>query len=81
MSKNWPKTKAEAQAYRYTKWKGLPDGKAHDPSMCAAEVQAREMMFGYGRQCHRIPHAGPDSMYCTQHAKIMADASKGGEQG
>ena len=66
-----PKTKAEAEAYRYFRWAGNPRGIAYDPRYCAFEV------WESGRgcrawQCSNKPKAGPDNLYCKMHAKKLA---------
>ena len=66
----WPKTRAEAEAYRYNKWGGNPGGTAYRSSRCAYEV--REGGLGWHwYQCSRKPGKGPDGLYCGQHAKMV----------
>lgn len=62
---NPPKTKAEAEAYRYTVWGGNPDGYRYRPLRCAFEVHRNPI----GCQCERRNGYGPDGLYCAQHAK------------
>lgn len=63
-----PKTKEEAEAYRYGAWAGNPRGNAYDPARCAAEVwnQSRGLRAS---QCSRRNGKGPDGLYCGTHAK------------
>lgn len=65
-----PKTKKEAQQYRYNKWAGNPQGRAYNPTQCVYEVHesGRGYMF---YQCSRKSGHGPDNLYCKQHAKMV----------
>lgn len=54
---------------RYGAWAGNKDGKPYDPKRCAAEVGDGFRFY----QCLRKPVAGPDNLYCRQHAKLIAD--------
>lgn len=66
---NFPKTRAEAEAYRYDKWVGNPGGTRYNAGRCAAEVPDGT---GWHRcQCQRKPGKGPDGLYCKQHAKMI----------
>ena len=64
--KFWPKNLREANAYRYNRWAGNPDGDEYRNCYCAAEVIEG---FEY-RQCSRKDGHGPQHHYCRQHAKI-----------
>jgi len=59
---NPPRTKAQAEAYRYSVWAGNPKGLEYRPERCAYEAQ----LF---YQCTRRPGHGPEALYCKQHAK------------
>lgn len=63
----WPKTRAQAEAYRYNMWAGNPKGWDFDPERCAAEVS--DGTGWHWVQCSRRPGKGPDGLYCGQHAK------------
>jgi len=62
-----PKTRAEAEAYRYNEWAGNPGGSAYRLTRCAYEVYPH--VLSHGRQCLHKPGKGPDGLYCGQHAK------------
>jgi len=64
-----PRTRAEAEAYRYNQWAGNPGGLAYCPTRCAYEVHERGGWHWY--QCPRKPGKGPDGLYCGQHAKMV----------
>lgn len=62
----WPKNLAEAKAYRYGAWAGMPKGVAYRVGECAAEV------WDSGRgarhhQCGRKSGHGPDGIFCPSH--------------
>lgn len=63
------KTRAQAEAYRYNRWSGNPNGNKFDPAQCAEEVSRDWLMY----QCCKKPGHGPDGLYCKQHGK-KADA-------
>lgn len=69
-----PKTRAEAQCYRYRVWAGSPNGSPYRPTLCAYEVPegGRSLLF---RQCGKSPGFGPDNLYCRQHANIIQSAN------
>ena len=58
-----PKTKAEAEKYRYGAI--LPKGNPYSPSRCAYAVW-HDM---FESQCSRKSGFGPDGLYCLQHSK------------
>jgi hypothetical protein len=60
-----PKDREEAEKYRYNRWASNPRGTKYDPTRCAYEVYGGWIMY----QCQRKPGAGPDNLYCKQHAK------------
>lgn len=60
-----PKTKEEAEAYRYGGWSGNPRGHAYAPARCAKEVWHGMR----ARQCSKRNGKGPDGLYCGTHAK------------
>ena len=60
-----PRTREEAEAYRYGEWPGNPKGNAYLPARCAFEVSSGWLFA----QCARKPGHGPDELYCKQHAK------------
>ena len=62
-----PRTRAEAQAYRYEQWAGNPRGTPYRSGRCAYEV-AVGMLF---MQCRRYARYGPDELYCKQHAACV----------
>jgi len=65
----YPKTRAQAEAYRYHKWAGNPRGWAYSHLRCAAEITDGSGFSWY--QCSRKPGKGPDGLYCGQHAKMV----------
>jgi hypothetical protein len=67
-----PKTKDEAKKYRYNVWAGNPRGTQFNPERCAFERYSSDR-FGMFYQCSRKPGHGPDSLYCKQHAKQVAE--------
>jgi hypothetical protein len=69
----YPKTKAEAQAYRYGKYAGCPKGHAYVPERCAVEIS---QAVGWSWvQCSRKAGHGPEKMFCVQHAKKLEGRS------
>ena len=71
-----PKTRDQAEKYRYNRWAGNPEGHAYSPKYCAFSVSCggRSMMMG---QCRRRSGHGPDKLYCRQHAmKVEPDAAE-----
>jgi hypothetical protein len=63
-----PKTKEDAQKYRYHCWAGNPSGREYQEGYCAYEVWAQ----GRGISCHQCSRKnghGPDGLYCKQHSK------------
>jgi len=65
----YPKTQAEALAYRYNQWAGNPGGWDLNPMRCAYELYRHPL--SHGSQCSRKPGKGPDGLYCGQHAKMV----------
>lgn len=65
---DYPKTLEQAQAYKYNRWAGNPNGYRFDISRCAYEVHesGRGCMF---YQCSRKPGKGAGNLYCGIHAK------------
>jgi hypothetical protein len=63
-----PRTKDEAEKYRYNEWAGNPKGRAYDPRRCAYEVWQNHLSY----QCSKKPGKGPDGLYCGQHAKRVS---------
>lgn len=65
-----PKTRVEAEKYRYRVWGGEPKGRPYKPGQCAWEVHesGRGCLF---YQCLRKPGHGPDALYCKQHARMV----------
>ena len=59
-----PKTKEEAETYRYAKWAGNPRGFPYRPGYCAFEVFSNWSSY----QCTRKAGHGPAGLYCKQHA-------------
>ena len=53
---------------QYGAWAGNRNGHPEQPTRCIVEVY-NGFMFG---QCGRKRGHGPDSLYCKQHAKILA---------
>ena len=64
----YPKTRAEAEAYRYNRWGGNPGGRAFNPMRCAMEGFRG---IGWQHQCSHKPGKGPGGLYCGQHAKMV----------
>ncbi len=64
---NLPKTREEAENYRYGKWAAKPKGQPWTEMRCAYEVYISSTW--HFRQCSRPPGWGPDGLYCKQHAK------------
>ena len=60
-----PKTKEEAEAYRYGEWAGNPRGNAYDPSRCAEEVWHGMR----SSQCSKRNGKGAYDLHCGTHAK------------
>lgn len=71
MSKE-PRTRKEAELFRYGKSGIRPSGSPYDPARCAAVVPegGRSVLF---RQCGRKPGFGPDGIFCKQHADKIKD--------
>lgn len=66
-----PRTEDEAGGYRYGRSPSNPDGWAHDPLRCAAEVYRHPNRNPAGRQCRNVPGFGPDALYCRRHADAI----------
>lgn len=64
---HWPRTREEAEQYRYGKWAGRPIGTAYMRGFCAAEVY--EPMSRLFHQCQYRAKTGPGNLYCGIHAK------------
>ncbi len=64
---NAPKTKAEAEQYRYGQWSGNPKGFPYQPKQCAYEV-CKGFLFS---QCNRPNGHGPEGLYCKIHTKKL----------
>lgn len=66
-----PKTRAEAETYRYNVWGGNPKGNAWRSDQCAESVHdgGRAPMW---HQCNRRSGYGPDKLYCKMHAMLDA---------
>jgi hypothetical protein len=62
---NPPKTREEAEKYRYNIWGGNPKGSRFNKTKCAYELMDNWLL----RQCRRNSGYGPDGLYCKQHAK------------
>jgi hypothetical protein len=67
-----PCTKAEAEKRRYNEWAGNPKGTAYNPGHCAYEIRERHSRFPHFIQCQRKAVAGPDTLFCAQHARIVS---------
>ena len=63
---NYPRTREEAEKYRYGQWAGDPKGLGFYSYECAMEVWPPGEWIS--RQCTRLPGHGPDGLYCKQHA-------------
>lgn len=69
---NPPKTRENAEKYRYGEWAGNPKGMAYWPNRCAYEICDYEIWTdGNYSQCSRNPGYGPDNLYCKQHARMV----------
>lgn len=68
---DYPKTLEEAQAYRYNKWGGNPDGDDYDINYCAYEVL--DKISRHFHQCWREPQKDYD-LFCWQHAKQVTQS-------
>ena len=66
---NSPKTPEEAKKYRYNVWGGNPKGNPFHEGDCAYEYELLENWLT--RQCSRKACAGPNNLYCKQHAKAV----------
>jgi len=67
---NPPKSRPEAEKYRYGAFRGL-SGWPYAFDRCAMEVFTK---FHFcPAQCTRKPVAGPDNLYCKQHAKKVEE--------
>ena len=64
---DYPQTLEEAEAYRYNRWGGNPNGDKYDKSCCAGEGYDSVSSNFY--QCSRKKSKGPAGLYCWQHAK------------
>ncbi len=64
---DYPKTRKEAEKYRYGTWAGNPKGNKYRAGKCAYEVWADFI----AHQCSRNWGHGPDGLYCKQHARIL----------
>lgn len=69
LMRDYPKTRPEAEAFRYNKWSGNPKGTQWDPSRCAEQVAAYFGRWPSYRQCWKKPGHGPSGLYCWLHAK------------
>lgn len=69
---NPPLTIESAKVKRYNVWGGNRAGTAYDPCKCAYEAYTHDRMAMF-YQCTRKPGKGPNGLYCTQHAKIVAN--------
>jgi len=69
-----PRTREEAEAYRYHRWAGAPAGHPYRPNQCAYEI----WQGFHSYQCLRKPGHGPGNLYCKQHAKILAERERSG---
>jgi len=67
MSIGDPKTRAEAEAKLYGRYK-----KQYDPTKCAAEVASGDRFPAY-YQCTKKPGKGPDRLYCGTHCPEAAE--------
>lgn len=65
---DYPKTLAEAQAYRYGRWAGNERGNIYRAEFCAMEIPAGHGSYLY-RQCSKANGHGLAALYCRQHAK------------
>lgn len=66
--RNPPRTRAEADAMRYGRWAGNPEGMLLRPCYCAYVIGDT-----YLNQCSRKPGHGPDGLYCKQHARMVEE--------
>jgi len=64
---NPPKTREEAEKYRYNQWAGNPNGWKFNPKQCAYEACCNFDFY----QCSRPSGHGPDGLYCKQHARMV----------
>lgn len=63
----FPKTLQEAEAYKYNRWGGNPEGTPYLSKECAYEVCSNSFFY----QCSRKNGHGPAGLYCKQHAKMV----------
>jgi hypothetical protein len=75
---NYPKTKDEAQKYKYGQWAGRPAGYPYKEGKCAAESLPESGQWFF-RQCARENGHGPDGLYCKQHALYCEQHAKKAE--
>ena len=76
-----PRTKQEADAYRYAGWWGGPHAKVK-AGLCAfgmvGPVYAIDRTYEVERQCCRAAGYGPDGLYCASHAAMIAERRASG---
>ena len=63
----FPRSREQAERYRYGITSQNQAGDPYDPDRCAAEVTS----VWHHRQCRRRPGYGPSSMFCRQHGPIV----------